>query len=124
MAKKQSASSRYDEVLTEIQIASINAQQDFRRRKERMRKLESQDGPTPRRVAMYYAQLNKAISHDDILPFTSMLKGLGKVQNLDLIIHSPGGDGLAADKMMDLCRKYCSGTLRIVIPLYAKSAAT
>jgi ATP-dependent protease ClpP protease subunit len=124
MVKKKSAPSRYDEILAEIQMASLNAQQDFRHRKDLIKKLETEDGPAPRRVAMYYAQLNKAIGHEDILPFTSMLKGLGKVQNLDLIIHSPGGDGLAADKMMDLCRKYCSGTLRIIIPLYAKSAAT
>ncbi len=53
-----------------------------------------------------------------------MLKGVGKSENLDLIIHSPGGDGLTADKMLDLCRKYCSGKLRIIVPLYAKSAAT
>jgi hypothetical protein len=46
------------------------------------------------------------------------------VPNLDLIIHSPGGDGTAADKMTDLCRKYCTGIFRVVVPLYAKSAAT
>jgi ATP-dependent protease ClpP protease subunit len=73
---------------------------------------------------MYFAQLDQPISHDDILPFTSLLKTIGKVENLDLIIHSPGGDGIAADKMMDLCRKYCSAKLRVVVPLYAKSAAT
>lgn len=31
---------------------------------------------------------------------------------------------MATDKLMDLCRRYCTGKLRVVVPLYAKSAAT
>lgn len=124
MGKKKARPSRYDEILAEIQEAVLSAQQNLRRRKSLFKQLEGQPGPMPRRVIMYYAQLNRALTHEDILPFTSMLKGIGKVANLDFIIHSPGGEGSAADKIMDLCRKYCTGTLRVVVPLYAKSAAT
>jgi ATP-dependent protease ClpP protease subunit len=124
VGKRKTGPSRYDQILAEIQTSVFSAQHDLRHRKELFKELENQPGPKPRRVIMYYAQLDRALSHADILPFTSMLKGIGKVENLDLIIHSPGGEGSAADKIMDLCRKYCSGTLRVVVPLYAKSAAT
>ena len=89
-----------------------------------LKTLEEKGPPQPRRAAMFYSGLERVLTHEDILPFVSMLGKIGKVQNLDLIIHSMGGDGLAAEKMLDLCRKYCAGKLRIVVPLYAKSAAT
>ena len=41
-----------------------------------------------------------------------MLKKVGKVENMDLVVHSPGGDGLTAENMMDLCRKHCANKLR------------
>ncbi len=37
---------------------------------------------------------------------------------------TPGGDGTAAEKILDLCRKYCTKSFRVVVPLYAKSAGT
>ncbi|MCC7476325.1 MAG: hypothetical protein IT425_13090 [Pirellulales bacterium] len=43
---------------------------------------------------------------------------------MDIVIASLGGDGTAAEKMVDLCRKYCAEELRVVVPAYAKSAAT
>jgi ATP-dependent protease ClpP protease subunit len=120
----QNNPSRYDQILGEIQEGVQSAQYDFRKRKKLMEKLEKEGDPQPRRVAMYYSRLDRSLTHSDVLPFTGMLKEIGKVENLDLIIHSPGGDGMAADKLLDLCRKYCSKTLRVVVPLYAKSAAT
>jgi ATP-dependent protease ClpP protease subunit len=121
---KQKGPSRWDQILAQIQLATFGAQHDLRARKQLFKRLENEGDPKPRRVAMYYAQLTRGISHDDVLPFMSMLKGIGRVANLDLIVHSPGGDGVATDKMMDLCRRYCNGVLRVVVPLYAKSAAT
>jgi hypothetical protein len=127
MAKKnQSGPTGYDAILRQISGGAADAHHDAQRRRRALKKLE-QAGSTAqqaRRVAMYYASLERAISPADILPFTSMLKSVGKVVNLDLVIHSPGGDGLTAEKMLDLCRRYCSGELRVVVPLYAKSAAT
>lgn len=115
---------RYDTILDQIGKGVWEAKTNLRRRTNLLTRLEREGEPQPRRVAMYYSSLESEITHADILPFTSMLKRIGRIQNLDLIIHSPGGDGLTAEKMLDLCRKYCTGKLRIVVPLYAKSAAT
>src|SRR4051812_20357399 len=109
--KKQAGPTGYDAILGQIQVGSLDSQHDRLKRKRLLKKLE-QTGSTdqrPRRVAMYYSSMARSISPVDILPFTSMLKSIGKVENLDLIIHSPGGDGLTAEKMIDLSRRYCSG---------------
>ncbi len=119
-----SPSVRYDKILGEIAQGVETAQTDRSRRRKSLRRLEKEGEPQPRRVAMYYARTDRALSHDDILPLTSLLKHIGKTDSLDLVVHSPGGDGTAAEKMLDLCRKYCTGRLRVVVPLYAKSAAT
>jgi ClpP class serine protease len=124
--KKQAGPTGYDAILGQIQDGSLDSQHDRLKRKRLLKKLEQTGStePRPRRVAMYYSSMARSISPVDILPFTSMLKSIGKTENLDLIIHSPGGDGLTAEKMIDLSRRYCSGEFRVVVPVYAKSAAT
>lgn len=80
-----------------------------------------------RKLIAYIAKLgspNSAISSDDIAPFGSMLATTGKVDNLDLMIHSPGGNGVVAEKIVDMCRKYCKKEFRVIVPNMAKSAAT
>lgn len=67
---------------------------------------------------------NSSIIPDDIAPLGSMLATLGKVDNLDLLIHSPGGNGPTAEKIVDMCRQYCRGKFRVIVPNMAKSAAT
>jgi hypothetical protein len=123
MAKAPEGSARFDRILGDISTSVDAANTDRRKRQILLKKLES-GNPQPRRVVLYYSRLEKELSHHDILPFASMLRSVGPTPNLDLIIHSPGGDGLAAEKILDLCRKYCTGTLRVAVPLYAKSAAT
>jgi ClpP class serine protease len=104
MAKKKNPKPiLYDDLLSQLERTSNDAGIDRRRRLILLRKLEK-TGPDSRRVAMYYSDLDRALSPHDFLPFASMLKKIGKVENLDLIVHSPGGDGLTAEKMMDLCR--------------------
>lgn len=68
--------------------------------------------------------LNSSMSTDDIAPFGSILSSLGDFTDLDLMIHSPGGNGVVAEKIVDMCRRYCSGTFRVIVPNMAKSAAT
>lgn len=85
--------------------------------------LEKED----RKLIAYIARVglpNSALSADDIAPFGSMLATLGKVKNLDLMIHSPGGNGVVAEKLVDMCRQHCSGIFRVIVPNMAKSAAT
>lgn len=85
--------------------------------------LESED----RKLIVYIGRIglpNSAISADDIAPFGSMLSTLGKIKNLDLMIHSPGGNGVVAEKIVDMCRQHCIEKFRVIVPNMAKSAAT
>ena len=80
-----------------------------------------------RKMIVYIARVgspNSAISTDDIAPFGSMLDTIGEVKDLDLMIHSPGGNGVVAEKIVDMCRKHCKKWFRVIVPNMAKSAAT
>lgn len=65
------------------------------------------------------------INRDDIVGFVDLLHNLRPNEDLDLMLHTPGGDIDAAEKLMWLLhRTVGTGTLRIIIPDYAKSAGT
>lgn len=66
---------------------------------------------------------NASIDSDDIPALGDILMSVGDVDVLNLIISSPGGDGLVAEKIIEMCRAYCK-TFRVIIPNRAKSAAT
>ena len=58
-----------------------------------------------------------------------MLEGILQKMDLSnglaLIINSPGGDGLAAERIINLCRSYCkTGEYWAIVPGKAKSATT
>lgn len=89
-----------------------------------------------------YDELEKSLGRPVVALFTSfkfpvsiedadadMLEGI--LQKLDLsaglalIINSPGGDGLAAERMINICRSYSgTGEYWAIVPNKAKSAAT
>lgn len=60
----------------------------------------------------------------DIAPIGTLLDSFGVVENLDLLIHSQGGDGTIAEKIVEMCRDHCKNEFRVIIPNRAKSAAT
>ena len=41
-----------------------------------------------------------------------------------MIINSPGGDGLAAERIINICRSYSNDRFEVIVPKKAKSAAT
>jgi len=45
-------------------------------------------------------------------------------KELALILNCPGGDGLAAERIVNLCRSYCPTGFSVIVPKMAKSAAT
>ena len=68
------------------------------------------------------------VSHGALLPadvpvFGSALLSIGDVDTLNLILHSPGGDGTSIKKIVSLCRAQCK-RFRVIVPNKAKSAAT
>lgn len=111
---------RYDQIQSDISRGVVQAQSDIKGRRKALAQLE-QGGI---RTAVYWSRIDRALNRADVFPFANMLKSIGKVENLDLIVVSPGGDGTVAETILHLCRKYCTNQLRVVIPAFAKSAAT
>ena len=98
-------------------------QKDRYLRQEWIRQIE---GLTGRTLIVYVADPsnpNAAISGHDIPPFADLLQDLNDDTNLDLLIHSGGGDIDAAERIVHMCRER-SATFRVIVPSSAKSAAT
>lgn len=60
----------------------------------------------------------------DIPPFEDLLRSCDGVEEGYLIINSPGGDGNVAEKMIMMCRQRFTKSFRVIVPNFAKSAAT
>jgi hypothetical protein len=70
------------------------------------------------------AHLSRApLSFAEIPILGNVLLKIGDVEILNLILHSPGGDGTVVEKFVSLCRAQCK-KFRVLIPNEAKSAAT
>jgi hypothetical protein len=65
------------------------------------------------------------INRDDTLGFVELLHNVPPNQNVDLLLHTAGGDIDAAEKLINLVHSTVGeGTLRVIIPDFAKSAGT
>ena len=53
-----------------------------------------------------------------------LLRSCDLGQGLTLILNSPGGSGLAAERIVNICRSYSGGSFTVIVPKMAKSAAT
>ena len=110
-------------VLQEIQ----QTQQGNKCRQELIKEIESLDVAKPRRLLVYISNMgnfNSQISPAHTVPMADALAQIGRTENLDLMIHTPGGSGETAEKIVEMCRNHCSGEFRVVIPNMAKSAGT
>ena len=64
------------------------------------------------------------ITNEDAEMLESILSFEQDTQKLILVLNSPGGLGLAAERIVNVCRSYSKGQFEVVIPHMAKSAAT
>lgn len=74
-----------------------------------------------------YVAGNKApVDRADTLGFVDMLHNVTPGEPIDLMLHTPGGDVDAAEKLITLVRSAVGeqGQLRVIVPDYAKSAGT
>lgn len=71
------------------------------------------------------ASNRSSLGGEDVQPFADFFSGIPKEsqQKVDLLLHSPGGDIDAAEKIVYMCRQAAS-QFRVIVPEYAKSAAT
>ena len=66
------------------------------------------------------------VDRSDTLGFVDMLHNARKGEPIDLMLHTPGGDVDAAEKLITLVRSQVGeeGQLRVIVPDFAKSAGT
>jgi len=87
-----------------------------------IKKIEERTG---HQLICYIAGIEAPIERDDVVAFVDLLHNVQPDRDLDLMLHTPGGDGDAAEKLISLARKKVGkGALRVVVPDYAKSAGT
>ena len=80
---------------------------------------------TGRVLICYMAGSAAPISREDTAGFVDLLHNVHGQVDLDLMLHTPGGDIDAAEKLIALIRsRVTTGFLRTVVPDYAKSAGT
>jgi hypothetical protein len=83
--------------------------------------LQKQSG---NRLLCYVADKAR-ITRDDTLGFVELLFNVKRNSNVDLLLHTGGGDIDAAEKSMSLLRNAVgTGRLRVIVPDFAKSAGT
>lgn len=74
-----------------------------------------------------FGHARASMTSSDIPSFESVLNSLAGAEQINLLLHSPGGDATIVEKMVDMCRSHLSGerkAFRVVVPNIAKSAAT
>ena len=85
---------------------------------------------TPNRLMSYvmrFGHSRTSMHTSDIPNIEALLKSLTGAEQINLLIHSPGGDGTITEKIIDMCRAHLTGAnrkLRVIVPNIAKSAAT
>ncbi|MCI0488067.1 MAG: hypothetical protein L0229_15865 [Blastocatellia bacterium] len=109
--------SAFFKIINEIQNAPV-------KRQELIKQIEA---ITNRSLLTYVSSTQhpaSLIDLDDSLHIESSLQGGDYSQGLDLLIHSSGGIAEAAEKIIVVCRAYSNDDFRVIVPSYAKSAAT
>jgi hypothetical protein len=98
-------------------------ERDRYRRQEQIGALEQRTG---RRLICYVAGPAASITARDILPFVDLLEDVERGSDLDLLLHTSGGDVDQAERLAGLCRKRVgpAGSFRVIVPDSAKSAGT
>lgn len=95
-------------------------------RYSRQELIKSIEEATNRKLIVYFANTFNdfgSVNRNDIAPFGDLLMDISRDVDLDLLIHSSGGDIDAAEKIICMCRDK-SKSFRVIVPQYAKSAAT
>lgn len=110
----------------------VNTDQLNRRRQliERLEKALTEHYQTRNRVFAYifrFGHPRALISSGDISSFETTLSSVSSTEQINLIIHSPGGDGTIVEKMVEMTRSHLTGDnrkFRVIVPNIAKSAGT
>jgi len=104
-------------------IDEASPQFQTRKRQELIKRIQQVTG---RKLAVYTASMSHPISgimHLDAPLFEDCMR-VCEGSKGDLMINSPGGDANVAEKILRMCRFRFNEEFNVIIPNYAKSAAT
>lgn len=91
-------------------------------RQSQIRAIEERTG---RRLICYVGGPGTSITSFDIPPFVDLLHDVEQGVDLDLLLHTPGGDVDQAERIVLMCRKRVGDRMfRVIVPDSAKSAGT
>jgi len=94
-------------------------------RYQRQTLIKSIQEQTGRLLICYVSGPACSIDRDDTVAFVDLLHNVPTGADLDLLLHTGGGDIDAAEKLISMLRnRVGTAQLRVVVPDYAKSAGT
>jgi hypothetical protein len=112
---------KHDPVITRV---LAERSQQHQTRKSLYFKLEEE---LQRPVIAYFTSFRYpvAVEDSDADMLEGLLQGMDLSKGLALMISSPGGDGVAAERIIKVCKSYSgTGEFWVIVPGKAKSAAT
>lgn len=74
-------------------------------------------------LLLIYPSTGSISPHHSVTLYQQFME-VSNIENLDIILHSAGGDIHEAYDMLKLCRSYTDEELSVIVPLKAMSAAT
>jgi len=78
-----------------------------------------------RSLITYVSGASCLVDRDDTVPFVDLLHNVPRGEDLDLLLHTGGGDIDAAEKLISMVRnRVGDAILRVIVPDLAKSAGT
>ncbi len=95
-------------------------------RQELIKKIEQQPEFKNTRVILFFTSFMYPVMIDDtdVDIIEGVLQKTDRNKKLCIILNSPGGDGLAAERIIKICRSYSASGFSVLVPKMAKSAAT
>jgi len=115
-------------------LNELNLQQDQLQKRQQLindieKILSSRYGAANRMISyvVRFAHARASMGHGDIPAWETILNSVSGAEQINILLHSPGGDPTIVEKMVDMCRTHLSGgnrKLRVLVPNVAKSAAT
>jgi membrane-bound ClpP family serine protease len=79
-----------------------------------------------RLILVYFTSFSQPVIIDDADAdiIEGVLQKSDTSKGLSLVINSAGGSGLAAERIINICRSYAKVNFEVIVPKMAKSAAT
>ena len=93
----------------------------------RQKLIEKIEAIRKRRIVTYISAIDHPavqVDLNDAHNLETCFRAPSQFKPIDLVIHSPGGSADAAERIIYLARRYSGDDFRVVVPSFAKSAAT